>query len=261
MSQLLERYGLGGLAPWLSGHIVNGTPIEEIELELYDRPEFINRFPAIRIRGRDGKPPLSVEEYLAYENSSRAMAKSFGVDITQEEINGSLVEEVSVQELQERFTIASKAVYQTDAATRQELQERYGIGIGDLTRYWLDPKKELPALQRRFVQADIAGTAVRTGYNRELSEDNLGTLYDRGVTAENAGQGFATLVQAEQLFGSADDTENDITVEDQLSLLTGDANVAGEVEKRGQKRAAKFQEGGGFSTGNTGVAGLGKAST
>ena len=261
MEKMLERYGLAGLAPWLSNHIVSGTPIEEIELELYDRPEFINRFPAIRQRGREGKPPLSVDEYLEYERTTRAMANTFGVTLSQSEINASLIHEVSPQEMQERLTLASRAVYQIDATTRQQFQERYGIGTGDLTRYWLDPKKELPALQRRFVQGDIAGSAVRTGFNRELSEENLGMLYDRGVTGENAAEGFGALVESQELFEAVDGTENDIEVEDQLGLLTGDAELMGEVQKRGEKRAAKFKEGGGFSTGNKGVSGLGSANT
>lgn len=258
MAQLLARYGLGELAPWLSQQITSGATLEEIELNLYDQPAFIKRFPAIRQRGRDGKPPLSVEEYLQYERQMFDAANSFGVTVSYDEINDLLIGDVSFNEAQDRLALAGQAVHAIPQETKNTLQQFYGVTSGDLTKYWLDPKKELPVLQRRFAAATIGGQAVRTGFGDITAEQAEG-LAVRGV--ENATDAFGKLVQSRELFEAVDQTEQDITVDDQLKLITGDAELTGQVEKRAQKRVAPFQSGGGFGSGNKGLSGLGSANT
>ena len=132
--------------------------------------------------------------------------------------------------------------------------------MGNLIDVALNPREELPRLQRKFVQADIAGAGIRAGFNQPLNEQQVGFLYDQGVTGENAGQVFGKLVEAEELFQSTDMTEADIGVDDQLALVAGDARVGQEVERRAGKRVAAFQAGGSFAAGKTGIAGLGTAS-
>lgn len=261
MQRELERYGLASLGSWLSNMIITGASEEQLMLELYERPEFKARFPAIDARRKAGLSPISVDEYLEYEAVSKAAAKSLGVDISQDEINQLLVNDISVKEAQDRMAIAARSVYRADAFTRQELNRLYGITTGDLVRYWLDPKKEAPVLERRFATAMISGEARRSGFDQELNTDQLEYLYSRGVTGENSAEAFGKLVASEELFESVDSTEQDIGIDDQLKLLTGDAGIAGEVEKRAQKRVGRFQEGGGFSTGGSGVSGLGSANT
>lgn len=261
MHRELERYGLASLGDWLSTAIITGMSEEQLQLELYERPEFKQRFPAIEARRRAGLSPVSVDEYLEYEAVSRSAAKALGVDISQEEINNLLTNDVSVAEAQDRLTIAARAVHRADQNTRDELNRLYGISTGDLVRYWLDPKKEAPVLERRFATAMISGEAQRSGFRTELNTDQLDYLYNRGLTGENAADAFGKLVQNQELFEAVDSTEQDMDVDSQLQVLTGDQNLMGQVAKRGEKRAAKFQEGGSFSTGRTGVGGLGSANT
>jgi len=261
MQRELERYGIGSLGPWLSNMIITGASEEQMMLELYERPEFKARFPAIETRRRAGLSPVSVDEYLEYEAVTRTAAKALGVDVSQEEINGLLSNDVSAKEAQDRLSIAARAVYRTDANTRDELNRLYGVTTGDLVRYWLDPKKEAPVLERRFATAMISGEARRSGFQQELNVEQLEYLYGRGMEGENAAEAFGKLVANQELFESVDQTEQDISVDDQLKVLTGDVGLSGQVAKRGEKRAARFQEGGQFSTGSTGVSGLGSANT
>jgi len=259
LTSLLERYGLGSLTSWAAELIVQGVAEDELVLRLYDQGPFKQRFPAIEAREKAGLPPLSAEEYLQYESVAFQAAKANGISLTQNEINELLVNNVSIQETQERLSMAMQAVFQTDARTRDELSRLYGIGTGDLAKFWLDPKKELPILQRRFATAQISGEAIRTGYNTQLAQSQLEYLANRGVTGETASELFGSLVEAEELFEAVDETEQDIGVDDQLRLATGDVDQQKLVEQRAQKRVAPFQSGGGFSTGSTGVAGLGSA--
>jgi len=261
MQRELERYGLSSLGPWLSTAIITGMSEDQLMLELYERPEFKTRFPAIEARRKAGLSPISIDEYLEYEAVQRSAAKSLGVDISTDDINALLANDVSAKEAQDRLTLAARAVYRTDQFTRDKLASLYGITTGDLVRYWLDPKKEAPVLERRFATSMIAGEALRSGFQADLSTDQLEYLYNRGVTGENAADAFGKLVQSAELFEAVDTTEQDIGVEGQLKVLTGDASLAGQVATRGERRAARFQEGGGFGTWSTGVSGLGSANT
>lgn len=261
MAQMLARYGLAELGDWLSQRITAGASPEQIELELYDRPEFIRRFPAIRERGRLGMSPLSVEEYLSYEANATAAAKGFGVTISQDEINDLLTANVSINELvEDRLSLAAQAVHMESPELRTKLQQFYGIEQGDLIRYWLDPKKEAPVLQRRFAAASIAEQADRTGFQAITAEQAEG-LVQRGMSVDQATEAFDTLVRSRELFEATDASEEDINVVDQLSILTGDTKLTEEVERRAEKRRARFEEGGEFATGRTGIAGLGTATT
>lgn len=259
LSKVLDQYGLSSLKGWASGLITNGISEDEIALQMYERPEFKKRFPAIDARRKAGLAPISPSEYLAYENTVRQAAKGFGVNITQDEINRALVADVSAQEQQERLGMAARAVYQSDRHTRSELERLYGITSQDLVRYWLNPKEQLPALERRFVTAHISGEAQRAGFDTQLQQSQLEYLYGRGMTGEGAAESFGALVENQELFEAVDQTEEDIGVDTQLKLITGDKDVEKEVEKRAQKRVAPFQQGGGFATGQTGVSGLGSA--
>jgi hypothetical protein len=92
-----------------------------------------------------------------------------------------------------------------------------------------------------------------------LTAEQSEGLVQRGLSPDRAVEAFDTLVRSRELFEAVDVSERDIGIADQLELLTGDTELTEEVEKRAEKRVAKFQEGGEFATGRTGVAGLGRA--
>jgi hypothetical protein len=259
MTALLARYGLQSLTSWASDAIIRGLSSEEIELQLRDRVEFKSRFPSIAAREAAGLPPLSVDEYLTYETAASQLANAFGITITRDQVNAALAQDISVAELEDRASMAAIAVYQSRPEFREQLQRLYGVTTGDLVSYWLDPKTTAQDLQRRFAVSQIAAEAQTSGFRSNLTAAQGTQLFEAGLTGEQARAGFGELVSAEELFESVDQTETDIDIESQLSLLTGNEELAQTVERRGAKRAAKFQEGGGFSTGETGIRGLGSA--
>jgi hypothetical protein len=259
LTKYLQDIGLGSLTHWASDHIQRGSSEAEIELSLYRRPEFQARFPGIFHREKYGYPPISVAEYLSYENTVNQMARSYGVTLSKERVDALISLNVSANETEERLGLAAQAVFRSDPTTRERLSTLYGIGTGDLISYWLNPREELPKLQRRFVAADVAGAAIRAGFDQALTAGQAEFLVDRGMTGEAATESFGTLVQNEELFEAVDVTETDIDVDEQLRLITGDVDIAQQVERRGERRRAMFEGGGGFATGESGVAGLGTA--
>ncbi len=256
----LKRYGLTGLSQWAKDALINGASEDEIMVDIENQPAFKQRFWMIEARRKAGLTEFSPAMVVEYEATAGAMAKAFGITITDQQVGDLIANDVSPQELQDRVGIAASAVFQVPAEVRSELQRFYGIGVGDLTEYWLDPKKKAPELQRRFAAAQISGEAQRAGYDERLSSLQAESLFEAGMDVQSARQSFGQLVEAEELFESVDTTEEDIGVEDQLKLITGDTDVAQTVARRGERRAARFQEGGGFATGKEGLAGLGSAS-
>jgi hypothetical protein len=261
LKKMLTQYGLADLIPWASLQLIAGASEDEIALSLYDQPSFKARFPAIHARQKGGYPPLSVDEYLSYENTLNQVAKSYGVTLSKERVDALLARNVSVNEADERLGMVAQVVYRSDSTTRDRLSALYGIGVGDQISYFLNPREELPKLQRRFVSADIAASATRAGYNQALTSGQAEFLYERGMTGEAATEAFGVLVKNEELFEAVDDTESDIGVDDQLRAISGDTDLTQEVERRAAKRRSPFEAGGGFATGDRGIAGLGSAST
>jgi len=260
LTSVLARYGLESLTDWATEAVVQGWSEAEVALQLRDRPEFQQRFPAIFEREKAGLSPISADEYIQYEGFARATARQFGVDITQDEINQSIAGDVSVKEIEDRIGIAAQVVYQTPQAVRDEIVRLWGVGTstGDMIRYWMDPKQQLPVLQKRFFAAQISAEAQLSRFGT-LTADQATRLVEGGVTAENSRAVFGDVAQAEELFEAADDTEADLGMEGKIGAVLGDTAVTSTLERRAARRKASFEGGGEFATGKTGVSGLGSA--
>jgi hypothetical protein len=258
MQRELERYGLGSLAPWLSEMIIANTSPEELELQLFQRPEFKQRFPAIELRRLAGLPPISIEEYLSYENTVRNLSTMWDIPVDQDEINSLISLNVSAAELEQRFGIAVGVVYEAPAEDREEFMRLYNVSAGQMAKYWMDPAAELGKLQQQYVASRIAGSAVRAGFgpiDREQAE-RLGSI---GITPEAATQGFGELYRNRELFSPINMVEDEITRDEQLELLAGDAQITEDVQKRQSTRLAEFGGGGEFAAGGEGFKGAGSA--
>lgn len=259
MQQLLNRYGLGGLSNWLSAAVIRGWSEEEIKLKLWDTPEFRNRFPGIFIRITKGRPPMTVDEYMEYEERSRLMTAAIGYRITNDEITQLIGSDVALPELEERVSLAATAVYDSDNETTHELGRLWGITNNEMMRYWLDPTKELPRLQQQYKMAEIAGQFRRASWG-EITETQAKRLQEGGFDRERALEGARTLVQMEGLFSPIDETESLIGANEQVELLMGNAATELKVQSRAEKRIAEFQGGGTFAEGQDEY-GVGKFAT
>jgi hypothetical protein len=253
LNEVLRRYGLESLAGWASRAVINGWSPEQIMLELYQRPEFKTRFSGIFVRESKGLPPMSVDEYLQYESTVHALANTYGMPLSKTEIDDMIGNDVSAMEVERRINIAATAVYDSDAETKAEMERLFGVGTGQLMKYWMDPKKELPALQTQYRQAEIAGAALRTGYN-QLTQSQTQRLQEVGLTRDQAAQGFGQLAAMDELFNPMDMGEVPISQDMQIDFLAGNADAAQAIEDRVEKRQAEFEGGGQFASGREGFA-------
>lgn len=250
LQKLLDEYGLGSLAEWASNAIVMGWSEEQVTLEMYKRQEFKDRFAGIFMLQANGHPPISVNEYLAYEKSAYAQATMWGMKLTKEDIDNAIGNNVSTLEMERRFDVAAASVFESDTNIRAEMQ-RFGIGLGDQMKYWMDPKKTLGELQQEYRTAVAAGTAITAGYG-QITLDQARRLTEAGLTREQTLSGFGELVKNQELFTSLNIGEIGIDSDQQIALLTGDQSVKEMIEERARQRTAEFGGGGGFTIGEEG---------
>jgi len=253
IARILNQFGLSSLIPWASNAMIMGWSDDQLLLELYERPEFNNRFPAIKQLEAQGKLAPSPEQYIEYENTLRAAGRMWGMDVTQDEINRLITNGVSPAEAQERMNIVGAATYEAAPETRSSLERLYGISQGDFMHYWMDPKNTLGRLQQQFRTGQIAGAAMRTN-KMQLTVQEAERLAGTGMSENQAVSSFGELMKMEELFHALSGNESEISQASQIEFLAGDTSVGKEVEKRASERKAEFAGGSGYGANEEGFA-------
>jgi hypothetical protein len=269
--EIFRRHDLDleSLHEWAWQKIVEGASPAQIELELYERQEFRDRFAAIfEFRKRFPKlTPPSPVQVLEYETTAAQLYRAAGLpvgfyDQPQDFVN-LIGGGTGMAELAERVNEAIVKMQAAPAEARAFLEESYGIGIGQLAAAYLDPGRALPLIRKEVQAAFIGGAGTRTGFG--VSRTEAERLGDLGITEQQAEAGFGTLVGARELFRALpgmEAAEREITREEQLAGTFEGSEFARErIRRRARERQARFQGGGGFTTSARGVVGLGTAST
>lgn len=249
----LKKYGLESLIGWAAQAIINDWSEDQIVLELYKRPEFKTRFAGMFMLEANNRPPISVEEYLQYEKSVAAMSAMWDIELTKDQVDNLIGNEVSPVEVESRFDIAAEVLFESDQESIAELQRFANVSTGDMIKYIMDPKKGLGELQTKWRQATIGGAALRTGWG-QLTQAQAERLQQTGMERDSAMQGFSQLAAMDELFSPFDLGETEITRDRQVEFLAGDVEAAQEVERRMARRKAAFAGGGGFASGESGFA-------
>ena len=260
---ILADYGLPDtLADWAWDQIVGGTSAEQITLDLYDRPEFAARFPAIVERRNLGLPPISPAEYVAYERAAGQLLRASGLPPgfydERTDFTRLIAGDVSINELNQRL---SSDGWEKVAAAPPEVRDAFGqfFGVqGDaaLAAFYLDPDRAVPVLRRMAAQADIAGRARLAG-GLNLTAERAGELADIGIQGMQAQQAAANVAERSALFTESVSETEDLTGEREglnAALGIGDASS---VTRRQQQRVGAFSGGGGAAGSQEGLAGLG----
>lgn len=266
LKEMLERYGLGNLAPWVSQRITAGASPEQIELEMYDQPAFIERFPAIRIRGREGWNPLSVDEYLAYEHQARAVMRAYGLPPSFYDTPGSftklLVNDVSMEELTQRLDMVSTRVATAAPQVRAVFGELFGAAADSaMFTLFTDPDLATPELERMVQQAEFGGAGRRFGF--EIGNQMMERAGAHRISYDQAIEGFAKLDVSRGLFAEtiAEEDEDDLEVIDEgVEAQFGlEGGAAGKVQKRAEQRVGSTAGQAGGTQEERGPSGLGGA--
>jgi hypothetical protein len=258
----MEEFGLGTLADWAwQRYLELGEGSEDqIMLEMRQRPEYKQRFPAMDQLSKEGRA-IPEAEYIAYEKDVREIVQAYGLPAgvwdSAEAIAKGIVNNVSASEVKSRADIAAASQYTAPPEVRSALQQMYGLSGGDLTAYWLNPDNALPVLEKQYAAARIGAEATMRGLG-QVSTGTAERMVEAGITAEQARQGLSST--SRELAVALPGEDNALGV-DNVALGAVGVGEAGEaLRRRRNLRGAVFAQGGGFAAGAEGVSGLGSSS-
>jgi hypothetical protein len=265
----LDRYGLGGLATWVSTKVTSGASMEEILLELYDRPEFKAAFPEIEARRKRAEAtgqvlaPISPEDVLGYRTQARSLMQSYGLPsgfyLNNADFFDLIVNDVSIDELNTRLQMASTKVAAAPPEVRDAFKELYG-DASDTALFALavDVKKALPELERMLNAASVGGAGSRFGF--DLNVEQMSRLAGYGVDYGQAAQGFSSLADMEGLLNESIYETVDLNLDTGIEAAFGlgsESSLA--LQKRAEERQASTKGSAGGLVEQRGATGLGGA--
>lgn len=248
----LDRFNeLGG-----TEQAANAVLIEMRGTDIYKQ-----KFPGMDLRQKNNLAPITEGQYMEWEEKAADIMRNAGLpprfyDGKDDFADLIGVKDLSVPELQTRITEGYVAVTSMDPAVRQNFQRLFGVNDGDLAAFFLDPGRGEELIKQRVTESQIAGAASIQKFG-ELSLNEAEKLRGLGVGFSQAMEGFGTLSQQTELFEAGAGEGEDITREQQIGSVGGEAGSVAALKKRARQRTAKFEGGGTFAGGKEGIAGLG----
>lgn len=206
--------------------------------------EYLNRFSGNKTLIAAGKAPLDEKAYLANEQAYEKLFKGYNLTqfMNRDKYAMLIANEVSPTEAGTRVSLAYDKVL-GDPNTADVFKRYYpGLTTSDIIGALLDPKEQLPQLQKKVTSAEIGGAALRQGLDisaaastiqseryKNLTQGTVGyeTLQGLGVTKEEAVTGYqniaAKLPRAEflsSITGGADYTQVQAEQEEFMGLAS-----------------------------------------
>jgi hypothetical protein len=240
---LFTSYGLGSLAPKIIEFVQQDYGPDTITLLLRETPEYKKRFIANERRRAAGLPELSPGEILqieaGYRQSLQAAGLPAGFYDSHEDFVEFLVKDIAPAEVAERAQRARQVADTVDPLQRQVLATR-GIDPDSLASFYLDPNRALPLLQKQVDVALLGAERQRAGFG--FNEGAAETLFQRGVTLEEARAGYSVIAQALPTFERLGEIENDpFTISDfEDEVFSGDAEATQSRRRLASQERARF---------------------
>lgn len=275
-------------ASWLStyfGDIFGGsfTSVAEEAYSLYLQTnsieqalDFIRKSDAYKARFpgmaalQKLRRPVTEAAYLDLERTYRQIGTRFGIPAEFFDTNflGAVIgREKSPAEFQDQVQAWADYERETrDPVQEQEINRQFAaLGLvpddGDYLMALLRPDVAPAFITRRLEAGLVSAQASRSGFGA-LSIDEGLTLADRGVTTDQAAQGFGALADSREVFTPLPGEAGADTIdrEAQIGAAFGADSMARQrIERARRRRQGEFEGGSGVSGGRSGLAGLGSA--
>lgn len=256
IQSVLDSYGLGSLSTWAWNEIVNGASTDQVAQDLRKTPEYAARFPGMNELRAKGQA-ITENQWIAYQQTAEQFAHQYGLPddlFTDAKIGQYITNNVSVAELAQRAQEAQQAAYQHYDVEGARL---YGVTPGDFTAALLDPETAAPLVAQKLQAAQAATFAKTSGFG-ELGLADATRVGQMGLDSNTVQAGFNQLAAESELFKPLDQGENQIGTGQQIGAqFGGDASAQADIAARARRRTAVFDEGGSFSSGQSGFAGVG----
>lgn len=254
-----NKYGLGSLVSDIKGLIEKDTPPSQFIIELRNTKAYQERFKANTERIKKGLSALNEATYIANEDAYRNTLRLYG--LTQfdndEYVSQFIANDIRPEELTERVSLAVNRVKMADPAITQTLKQYYGLKDSDMVASILDPKTQLPRIQRQIAASEIGVAAGRQGFN--IGQATAEQLAAQGITEAQAQKGYATIADILPTAEKLSDIYG--TTLDKYGLAEGEQEVFNQLASAQRKRQrlasreiAEFSGQAGVSRGSLGTA-------
>jgi len=254
------------LAPFVASQVHSGLSQTAVYANLRSTPQYAQRFPGNVQRIKQGLPAFNETNYIAYEDRTREIARSYGLPsaaLTPQVIGNMIANGVSPTEFENRVTAGYEAMQKADPQTLHALQTYYNLNPGDIVHYIVDPKNGAAALDRKVTAAKLGGDVQAAGLQtitRQQAEDFAKFQASKGV---NVAQGIQQAGTMKDLTGTAPGQARQGLTQDQLLQGAIGTTTAATQTLAGaqQAQAAPLRSGGGDVANQKGVTGAGYAAT
>ena len=255
---IFKTYGLESLYDTIVDYARKDYSAETIAIMLRETPQYKARFPAMAALSAKNRG-ISEGQYIEFETLAAGLERRNGYPpgMLTGNVTKLLENEVSIDELNNRVTLATAASIQAPQDLKDTLSKYYNVGSGGLAAYFLDPSVATPLLEKQYASAQIGAEAARQNIGIDVGVAQ--NLQELGVTQAQAQEGFGRVAGQSSFMGGAGD------VVDQNTLIQGNvANNAAaikDIERVAGSRTGKFQGGGAFEADKSGNVGLKSAAT
>lgn len=252
LKKYLQDLGFPNIEQFAKDFIKSGKPMDLLEMELRQTPQFAERFPAIvaleKIKDQNPKAGVLIptpQEYVDYERQAASLLASAGLWnlATKDNVARWLTNQRSIVELGEIIQNGYQAVASAPQEVREAFAEYYGPqGDAALVSYFLNTNATADQIKQDVSSAQIGGAARlnQIGIGRNLSD----RISDLGISFQEALQGFGNLRQKERLIGGTFTQQAfnpNRAIEAQFGL---NPTAANELQRRLGGRIAAFGGGG-----------------
>ena len=237
-------------------------------LDMRELGAYKTRFAGNETLAQNGFNRLSEADYLQQEDAYGQKLTEYGVGSlgNRAQFATLIGNKVSVTEVGKRAALAVDRVKNADPAIMTTLKRFYtGITDADLVGYFLNPKEQLPELERRVVTGEIGAASKEYGLN-DLSLARAQEFAALGIDQAGARKGYEQI--AEKLprgsFLSSISPEDQIAYNQELAedaTLKGTASAKRKEEQLKAKEITRFLGSSGAAKGAFSTGYLNKSST
>lgn len=258
LKALFRGFGMDALADWIAQQAIEGRNVEQISVDIYDRPEYQQVFPAMKALRAKGHA-ITEAQYRQVEQGYRDILSYAGLAGSAYDSPATFTRlmesEVSPRELEARVADAKMVTDSTDPNVKRALREYYGITESDLMTYALDPqgqgKDHVERLARSATLRGIADT-TRLNLSQQYAE-GLATdsMFDNATEADyREALAKVSMVNEVQTRLAAIEGEK-FTAEDAAdAALKNDAQKVLASRRRAEREAARFAGSAGLASGS-----------
>lgn len=188
---------IASLLDFVDNQVMNNYSADAINLNLKQTDVYKQRFAGNEALKKLGIAPLSTGEYLEMERQYQKLLTNAGLgNLATRGTFASLIGgNVSPVEMETRITTVFDRINNADNALFDELQRSLGtnaLSKTDLATSLLMGKEGTSWLQRKITTSEIGAEASIRGIKSTIGVEELA---NRGVTRQQASQGFETIKQ------------------------------------------------------------------